>query len=570
MSQRSLEVLLSQLELERTDFGPRASGHVLRLLRSLNSAQFSDPELVIRFHEAVLFIRAFPHNADVLRAVERILNRFHEKVDALREAGADMDGFDSFEHAGIAGTTMEDTLSFDVARWLVRRLPRDVEIAWDNYEPGRELGASGPRFMPLLADDAFVEADTPWRRWIDAAAGARSATASWLVERFEQLSLPDQQKAELYDSLRIPLRWTLRNSRLSRTRNWRSVRKVFNHRGPLITRSQVSLAAELQRRPPSFVRLSLQEGKRLADAIREVMLVRYRELYGTTLADPASVVRADVGRGVSIFLWNLPPDRRLPLRAYVAGFTLKNGVPINYIEAIALCEWMEVGFNTFYTFRGGEAGWIYAQVLRSLSAWMGTTVVSVYPYQLGHDNDEAIQSGAFWFYRKLGFRPGRPELLKLVEREEEKIAEDPKYRTPVRTLKLLAAEHVFYELPEAQVGAWDRFSTRNIGLRVNRRMSGEFGGDSVRMRAYTRRVLEKTLGVGISSWPEVERTAFDNFALVLSAVADLPKWTEREKKALLRLIRSKAAPQELRFLHLTQEHGRLREALIHLGSSPKP
>ena len=100
-------------------------------------------------------------------------------------------------------------------------------------------------------------------------------------------------------------------------------------------------------------------------------------------------MRADLGRGVTIYLWNLPPDRRLPLRAYVAGLTLKNGVPINYIEAIGLCEWMEVGFNTFYTFRGGEAGWIYAQVLRCLCAWMGTTVVSVYPYQLGHDNEEA-------------------------------------------------------------------------------------------------------------------------------------------------------------------------------------
>ena len=86
------------------------------------------------------------------------------------------------------------------------------------------------------------------------------------------------------------------------------------------------------------------------------------------------MVRADVGRGsASIYLWNLPPDRRLPLRAYVAGLTLKNGVPINYIEAIGLCEWMEVGFNTFYTFRGGEAGWIYAQVLRCLCHLMGTT-----------------------------------------------------------------------------------------------------------------------------------------------------------------------------------------------------
>ena len=109
-------------------------------------------------------------------------------------------------------------------------------------------------------------------------------------------------------------------------------------------------------------------------AIREVMLVRYRELYGTTLGNPRSVVRADLGRGVVMHFWRLPPDRRLPLRAYVAGYTLKNGVPINYIEAIGLCEWIEVGFNTFYTYRQGETAWIYAQALRCLRALTGATM----------------------------------------------------------------------------------------------------------------------------------------------------------------------------------------------------
>src|ERR1039457_5875243 len=202
------------------------------------------------------------------------------------------------------------------------------------------------------------------------------------------------------------------------------------------------------------------------DLIREVMLVRYRELYGTTLGDPRSVLRVDLGRGVTIYLWKLPRDGRLPLRAHGARLTLKHGVAINYIEAIGVCEWMEVGFNTFYTFRGGEAGWIYAQVLRCLCHRMGTTCVSVYPYQLGHDNEEAIESGAFWFYRKLGFRPGRADLQKLAEQEEQKIAADSKYRTSARTLKRLAAGYLFYELPGSIVGGWDQFSTRNIGLRV--------------------------------------------------------------------------------------------------------
>src|SRR6266852_1352280 len=482
MAANSLDRQLTQLEAHRYRFGRDEAARVVKLLKRLDAARLHDSSSLIRFHEALLFLRAFPQGPAVVRVTERILNSFHKKVEALRKAGADMDDFDTFEVSGIAGTEMEDTLSFDVADWLIKHMPGRVEIAWDHYEPGRELGTTGPRFIPLLEDDAYVEADTPWRQWLEAAVAkpARKTSASparlasWLISCFEQLPLPPQQKAELYESLRVPLRWNLENSAISRTRNWKPVRSVFYHSEPLISRSQVSLADELARRPPQLTKLSRKQGEQVMDMIREVMLVRYRELYGTTLGDPASVVRADLGthetgRGVTIYLWNLPPARRLPLRAYVAGLTLKNGVPRNYIEAIGLCERMEVGFNTFYTFRGGEAGWIYAQVLRCLCHRMGTTCVSVYPYQLGHENEEAIESGAFWFYRKLGFRPGRADLQKLAQSEEQKIAANKNWRTPARTLKRLAAGHVFYELPGSQLlqkeaGAWDRFSTRNIGL----------------------------------------------------------------------------------------------------------
>lgn len=593
MASDSIYHQLSELEAARDSFSKGSGARILKLIRALDRAALSEPLALIRFHEALLFLRAFPQSAAVRRGVERVLNGFHKKVGALRGAGADMSEFDTYEYAGIAGTGMEDTLSFDVARWLVRRLPGKVEIAWDNYEPGRELGNTGPRFMPLLKDDAFVEADTPWREWLTCAASKRSkggaGIPAWLVSRFEALPLAGERKAELYESLRVPLRWELENSPLTRTRNWRTPRKIFYHSGALITRSQISLGSELGRRPPGFTRLSQDEGEKVVEFIREVMLVRYRELYGTTLADGRSVVRVDLGtsagtragknerdesRGVEIYLWNLAPERRLPLRAYVAGFTLKNGVPINYIEAIGLCEWMEVGFNTFYTFRGGEAGWIYAQVLRALCAYMGTTVVSVYPYQLGHENDEAIESGAFWFYRKLGFRPGRRELLELVRREEKKIAADrelsadaaKKYRTPARILRRLAAGHVFYELPGAEVGAWDGFSTRRIGLRVNERMRRDFGGDLERMRGHSRRELEEALGIRTANWNSSERAAFDHFALVLAGSAGVRRWLRQEKDALVRLIRAKPKRDEMDYLHLTQQHERLRDALLALGS----
>jgi hypothetical protein len=442
------------------------------------------------------------------------------------------------------------------------------------------MGATWPRFIPLLEEDADVEANVPWRKWLDTARG-RQSDLEWLIRGFEQLPVADRSRAELYDSLRLPLRWHLKNLKCSRTRNWSRPRELYYHTEPLIVRSQVSLARELAQTAPSLVRLSPRDGEFVMHTIREVMAVRYRELYGTTLGDPGSVVRTELGRGVVMYFWNLPPSRRLPLRAYVAGFTLKNGVPINYIEAIGLCDWIEVGFNTFYTYRQGETAWIYAQSLRCLCAFTGATTISVYPYQIGQNNDEAIDSGAFWFYRKLGFRSGSKELEELARREEQKIAVNPQYRTPKRILKRLAEAHVFYELPgvsstketrsdrslaQPTEGAWDQFSTRNLGLRVNRRMALEFGGDSQHIRRESTAEVSRALGINVSRWNPAERQALDDWSLVLALIPDLRRWSPEEKQSVAKIIRAQAGGGEMRYLHLTQQHPRLRKELLRLGS----
>jgi len=565
MPNTSGDRLVDQLEQSKDRYGRGEAERVEKSLDALVRRRFADAESLIRFHEALLFLRAFPQGPGVVDRTERILNGFYQRVADLRARGADMSPFDVYEVLGIAGTSMEDTLNFDAARWLVRHIPQSVEIVWDDYDEDRAMAATWPRFVPLVEEDGDVEANIPWRRWLDAARG-RESELEWLIGRFEQLPCSPREKVEIYGSLRLPVRWRIENLPLSRTRNRWPARSFYYHSEPLITRSQVSLERELAQPAPVLKKVSLAEGRRVIDKIQEVMLVRYRELYGTTLGDPRSVVRADVGRGVVIYLWGVPPERRLPLRAYLAGFTLKNGVPINYIEAIGLCEWIEIGFNTFYTFRGGETAWIYAQVLRCLNQHMGARCISVYPYQIGDGNEEAIESGAFWFYRKLGFRPGRADLLRLCEREEQRIATKPGYKTPARTLRQMAKAHVFYELPGTERGAWDRFSTRNLGLLVNRLMAREFGGDSVRMRRATAEQVSRALGVSISAWTSVEKQAFENWALVLSLIADLSRWTAQEKADVVRIIRAKAEQDEMRYLRLTQRHARLRRGLLRLGS----
>ena len=559
------DALLTSLEAAKGRFARGAAAETRVLLAQLTHHNFTDAKSLIRFHETLLFLRAFPQAPSLVSPIEKLLHTFHERTEKLRELGVDMSAFDDFDTSGIAGTTMQDTLSFEAVRWLARHVPRSIEIAWKDYEEERAMGSAWPRFIPLLEEDADVEANIPWRKWLDTARG-RERDLEWLIRRFEQLPIPDGARAELYDSLRLPLRWRLKNLKFSRTRNWTRPRQFYYHAEPLIVRSQVSLANELAQPAPRLVKVSRSEGESVMHTIREVMVVRYRELYGTTLGDPNSVVRATLGRGVVMYFWNLPPSRRLPLRAYVAGFTLKNGVPINYIEAIGLCEWIEVGFNTFYTFRQGETAWIYAQTLRCLSALTRATTISVYPYQIGQNNDEAIDSGAFWFYRKLGFRSGSGDLEQLAKKEEQKIAANPQYRTPKKTLKRLAEAHVFYEILGNRESDWDNFSTRNIGLRVNRRMAREFDGDSQRIRRASVTKVSRALGVNLSRWSLGERHAFENWALLLALIPDLSRWSPPQKRDTARVIRAQAGPNEMRYLHLTQKHPRLRGELLRLGT----
>ncbi len=561
----SLERLLSRLELEKTNFSRGNAARITRLPAELGQREFSDSGTLIRFHDALLFLRAYPHNAAVLRRAEGLLESFVKRVERLRKGGADMSAFDPEQVSGIAGTSMQDTWNYDVVRWLAKRFPNHVSIDWTDYDQENRLGTTLLRFIPLLADDADVEADTPFREWLRAASGAKDPLR-WLLERVEGLPLSGREKAEVFNGLGLTVRWELDNLRASRTRNWGAVRAVFYHQGPLIRRSEVSLAKELSS-PLPIRRLSRHEGEAVMDLIREIMAVRYRELYGTTLGDPSNVVETRPGRGTQIFLWGLPPERRLPLRAYLAGFTLKNGVPINYIEGISLFEWMEVGFNTFYAYRDGESAWHYAQALRMLAQLHGIRCISVYPYQLGDQNEEAIASGAFWFYRKLGFRPGRPEVRRLLEREEEKIAARPGYRTSAATLRKLAAGHVFYDLPGAEVGAWDRFRVRNIGFRVNRRMAERFAGDSGKMRQITAAKLARALNVEPTRLAQAERNALEDFALVLALVPDFVRWSAKEKAKLAAIIRAKGGSDETGYVRLLQSHPRLRAAMLQMGSS---
>jgi hypothetical protein len=402
-----------------------------------------------------------------------------------------------------------------------------------------------------------------------AARPAKQRELAWLLDCFERLPVPDKEKALLFDSLKLWTRWEFGDSSATRTHMKRRGRPIFYHDAPMLQRRDVSLEREIKQTPPMPVdKLSRAEGQRFLDMGRATMAARYRELHGFTYGDERRIWRANAGRGLEIYLWGVEPERRLPLLAYHATLFMKNGVPHGYAEALTLFERSEVGLNLFYTFREGESALLYARRLRLYRQMLGVEVVSIDPYQLGHLNSEGIESGAFWFYRKLGFRPVQPALAGLVHTEERKLSTRAGYRTNARLLRQLSSGHVLFETtPDARRGDWDAFHIRNLGLALQRRMAARFAGDADRMRRVSESAVAGALKLDASSLNERERQAFSNLAPLVALIPDLSRWSEQEKRDAARLIRAKAGADESRYLRLLQQHERLRAALIKIGST---
>jgi hypothetical protein len=566
LSSDTLDQLLDLLDESKRRFDPQGSAQTSKGLAQIQRRRFTDAETLIRFHEILLFIRAYPQNARILRLVEKILSSFVKRVHALSEMEADLSPLDDVEVSGIAGTWIEETFTYSIARWLDKKYPTKLSIDWEAPHDEYRLAATLPRLLPLLEEDALVEANVPYIKWISTAKGRQPRDLSWILAGFERLQLSEKEKAELYESLKLLVWWELGNSRATRTMMKRPTRNVFYHTGPLLRRSDVSLEREFASAPIELTRLSRSQGEAILDLARETSSVRYRELYGFTHGDASRVLRADIGRGVEVFITGVPPERRLPLRAYHAGPVFKNGVPVCYVECLSFFERIEVGFNVYYTFREGESAWIYARVLKIFRQLLKVSVFSIDPYQLGYENEEGIESGAFWFYRKLGFRPTVPRLTELMRTEELRLATRPGYRTPPRILRQLAQGHMLLEIPPADRGRWDNFQIRNVALAVQRKMARRFKGEAEKIRQASVESVARALNVNRMDLKQAERAAFADHALVLALIPDLSSWSRDEKQAVVEIIRAKAGADEARYVRLLVGHPRLRDEVIRIGS----
>src|SRR6185503_12425521 len=107
---------IDRLDELKNQFTPNAAHRVQRLLAQLARKKIHDTDSLVRYHEILLFLRAYPQNARIVRAVENELCAFADRV-----LDVDVTPLQHPEVSGIAGTSVTDTFSFYIVRWLLQR-----------------------------------------------------------------------------------------------------------------------------------------------------------------------------------------------------------------------------------------------------------------------------------------------------------------------------------------------------------------------------------------------------------------------------------------------------------------
>ena len=290
---------------------------------------------------------------------------------------------------------------------------------------------------------------------------------------------------------------------------------------------------------------------------RVSMITRERDLAAFQYADPRDAFLVDDGEGLAFALVGMLPERRLLLPAVYGGLSLQNGVPIGYVQLDLLGRHAELSFNQFETFRDGGAARVFARLVAMTHHLFGCDQFSIEPYQLGHGNEEGIESGAWWFYQRFGFRPQALQARRIAARELERIAKNRRYRSSPRSLQALARSHVFFSLDPARNASLPR--TTEVVAAAARELKRFAQRDASARTAAATEAARAWLGAG-KLRPQAFRM-LSQWAGVVLALSRRGRWSRQERKKLLQLIEAKAGSSEREYLRQLMRHDRIRDAL---------
>ena len=497
-----------------------------------------------RLHDTLLFLLAHPDSAALFRLADQVLASLNESLDA--------DTSDARALDGIAGSTLSATFTFDAARWLATRLGEDVDVDWSDDEANARLERLLPLLIAPAERDGLGSPGLTTEEWVRLASGSRRAVR-WILDRFEETFPDARTRDHIWDGVELPFQWHLRAA-TSRSGARLLPRKAATFpRG--LTRT-FDAAKEIARTAPKPQRLRRTDAERVIRTVRTSMFSRERETDAVTYANADEVYRVEIEHGVDVYLFGLEPDRRLGIETFIGYIATRNSLPVAYGAGWVFLDRCETGINVLEEFRSGESAWLYAQILRVYRHTFDVRRFHVDPYQIGEENGDAIRSGAFWFYYRLGFRPADRELAARADEEARRIAKQRGHRTPARLLRHFASEPVTLALG----GCEESVALDALGVALTCDFAS---GRSVSRRTAQRlaaRELARRLDVDADDLNPQQRAWFTRLSPLFVRL-DLDDWPKRDRARLRACLLAKGDAREMDYALGLRKLSRLPSAL---------
>jgi hypothetical protein len=480
---------------------------------------------LIALHDALLFSMAYSPDKNCYEASEKVLEYCIGQIRSFQP---------EYQDSGMQNTCVVSCFSLELLQWFHKNNPNCVRFhSFD--EPKKDIGED----LKLLFPDAEAEVFTwGWSKTklVRYLCGGK-ITIEKLLHVFGSSSNA-RWASQLFQKIGVFVTVDLKNNLKSRT-TARSINyPPFHHQQ---IQKKFSIEEILNSPLPKSRRLSEKEKLELNSSAKMMLAALGRETDPVTNCSIPETEFFVLQRGFAIAFFYLKPDYRLAFDGYVGYLMYKNGLPIAYGGAWIFFDRALIGINIFDAFRGGESGFLFAQLLRAYSQRFKVNAFSVEPYQYGKNNPEGIKSGAYWFYFRFGFRSDDSLLKNLAEEEVKKISQNKNYKSPPSTLRQFTKSNITLEIKPGK-----HLNASELSMRITDTIAKEFSGNRIAALKEGEKRLKQIFGTDIGKTGV--KTVFQNWFLAALVLNIKPEASKKEKKDFAKLLQDKSFGKEADYL----------------------
>lgn len=551
--------VLKMLRVIRNKFDPDAERRKCAAVEEISKALPRTAKAIAAFHDNLLFLRAFPGSDQTLRAAIRALSTIEGMVETLPKREARL-----LDDTGIAGSVTRHVQPYPIVKWIAAQAGVRAEIDWRDYEDPARFDEVLRAILLPAERDAFDGGDLSTQEWT-ALARPRGYAGDlpWLIPALSAARPKTTSIDDQWDAAEPPIRWTLKESPWSVTQNKLAKTPTVMRRA--MRRPPVDAAKRIAEPLAAIERLKPAPARQVIDAARAALAVRCREVIAISYPNPEEVYWCDLGEGAALAIIAVSPSYRLPLETNTAYLLFSNGVPIGYGGVTPLYRQANTGINIFDPFRGGEAAFLWVEMLRAFATIYGVQRFVVNGYQFGEGNAEAINSGAYWFYYRLGFRPDAVERRELAEQESARLADLKAPRSDKKALKALAQGDLILDIKGFDArDAIDETLLETVSANATKVLAATGVAARAEAEKSLARTLAARLGVkAMTRWPGAEQRAFRLLAPIVAPTSGLDEFSNADKAAIVEMMRAKGRSSERDFARAAQQCERLFRQLSH-------